>query len=126
MNECAAQRGFLMFRDCGNPATNECATCGRPMCSEHLAASTGFTTCLDCVARRPGDEWNKTTDGREYAYGFRHHFYTAAAFAPIGLGLAALADSFYDDYDIRSFDSRRRHAALADVDDEREPSFGDS
>jgi len=121
MNECAAQRGFLMFRNCGNPATGECGSCGRPMCSEHLAASTGYTTCLDCVARRPGNEWN-STEGREWAYGFRHHYYTAVAFAP--LGLVALADPFYDDYDVRSFDSRAKHAAA--LDEDREPSFGDS
>jgi hypothetical protein len=120
MNECAAQRGFLMFRDCGNPATGECADCGRPMCSEHLAASTNYTVCLDCLARRPNNEWNTTND-REYAYGFRHAFYTTAGFAPIGL---AAADAFYNDYDIRSFDSRRKHAV--DLDEEREPSFGDS
>jgi hypothetical protein len=123
MNECAAQRGFLMFRNCGNPATSECGTCGRPMCSEHLAASSGFTTCLDCSARRPGDAWNKT-EGREWAYGFRHNFYTVAGYAPIGLAAAVAADAFYDDYDVRSFDSRAKHAA--DLDEEREPSFGDS
>lgn len=122
MNECAAQRGFLMFRNCGNPSTNECASCGRPMCSEHLAASTGFTTCLDCVARRPGDEWSGA-DGREYAYGFRHQYYsTFSQYRPLGLDAT---DPYYDDYDIRSFDSRAKHAVDLD-DDDREPSFGDS
>jgi hypothetical protein len=124
MNECAAQRGFLMFRDCGNPASGSCSTCGRPMCSEHLAASTGFSTCLDCAARRPDEAWNKT-EGREWAYGFRNNFYRTAMYAPIGLAAAVAADSFYDDYDVRSFDSRRQHAAALD-EDEREPGFGDS
>ena len=123
MNECAAQRGFLMFRNCGKTATGECSNCGRPMCSEHLAASTNYTTCLDCAARQPDSKWS-AGDDREYAYGFRHAFYTTAAFAPIGLMAAVAADSFYDDYDVRSFDSRRKHAA--DLDEEREPSFGDS
>lgn len=121
MNECAAQRGFLMFRNCGNPAIGGCSSCGRPMCSEHLAASTGFTTCLDCVARRPGEEWTNA-DGREWAYGFRHQYYSAfSQYRPIGLDAS---DPYYDDYDVRSFDSRAKHAV--DLDDEREPSFGDS
>jgi len=124
MNECAAQRGFLMFRNCGNAANTECSNCGRPMCSEHLAASTGFTKCLDCTAREPDSKWSAGND-REYAYGFRHAFYTAAAFAPIGLMAAAAADPFYDDYDVRSFDSRRKNAVAVD-EDEEEPGFGDS
>jgi hypothetical protein len=125
MNECAAQRGFLMFRNCGNPATSECSTCGRPMCAEHLAASTGFSSCLDCAARRPGDAWN-ATEGREWAYGFRNNFYRVARYAPLGIAAAVMADAFYDDYDVRSFDSRAKHAAAADLDEENEPSFGDS
>ncbi len=121
MNECAAQRGFLMFRNCGNPATNECSTCGRPMCSEHLSAASGFTTCLDCSARQQGDKW-QGANGHEWAYGFRHRYYAAGLYHPIGIDRT---DPYYDDYDVRSFDSRAKHAAALD-DDEREPGFGDS
>ena len=64
------------------------------------------------MARRPGTEWT-STEGREWAY---------VAFAP--LGLASLSDPFYDEYDVRSFDSRAKHAAA--LDEDREPSFGDS
>jgi hypothetical protein len=116
MSECAAQRGFLMFRECGNPAGAECGNCGRPMCFEHIGAGGH---CLDCNAHGSMmDTPDGTTAG---AYGFRHHFYHTAGYRPVGLDPS---DAYYDEYDVRGFDSRKRHAAL--LDEEREPDFGDS
>lgn len=118
MSQCAAQRGFLMFRDCGNEADGECSRCGRPMCDEHLARSG---MCLDCEARSmDGEHPDATLLG---AYAFRNDFYRRTHYRP--LGLDAATDPYYDDYDVRGFQSRTKHS-LADVDDDREPGFGDS
>jgi hypothetical protein len=117
MNECAAQRGFLMFHSCGNPAAGECSNCGRPMCEEHLAPNG---QCLDCAARG-GAMSGAALGSALWAYGFRDRFYRGTHYRPLGLDPA---DPYYDDYDVRSFDSRARHAGV--LDDEREPGFGDS
>jgi hypothetical protein len=122
MNECAAQRGFLMFRDCGNAAAAECSNCGRPMCEEHLNGAQ----CLDCAGRGMSMGTGALIGvgvgaTAAWAYGFRHHYYNSSGYRPIGLDAA---DPFYDDYDVRSFNAPARH--VADLDDEREPGFGDS
>jgi hypothetical protein len=107
MNECMSKQGFFSLRPCGEPAATDCATCSRPICSRHLSPTSGFTRCLDCTARgvegdalkQPGTD--PAVDDREWAYGYRRGYYSSHSYAPFNYGDD---DSYYDDYDMRSFD----------------------
>lgn len=127
MAACAVKRGIIALRDCGAEGVNICAECGRPACAEHTRIQSGDVLCVECYARReqaaiaeakgksgtsggaktkyPGrsgtdnDEW----DDLSYPFGYRHHYYSSYGYSPIYIG--DYYDSYYDDYDVRSFDS---------------------
>lgn len=132
MNECMSRQGFFSLRPCGEPAATSCATCGRMVCASHLSPGSGFTSCLDCVARGvegnvlnpPG---NQTGDEREWAYGYRRGYYASHSYSPFYDGDDG-DDDYYDDYDLRSFDrdlgSTSAGAAGTDADDA--PDWTDS
>jgi hypothetical protein len=130
MDTCKILRGFLTLRDCGNPAAANCSACGRSVCSEHLAAGSGFMQCLDCHARASAGSPERAPQGTEtfgadWAYGYRHAYYQSSGYRPIYSGIGR--DAYYDDYDVRSFDPALNHRASSLVDDdERETGFGDS
>jgi len=121
MATCIVRSGFLTLRDCGNPAATKCATCGRPVCSTHLSASSGFTVCLECASQKSTGEGVPESENydSDWAYRYRRHYY-GRGYVPIYMG-----SSIYDDYDTRSFDSDMNDTAL-DQDDSSAASFGDS
>jgi hypothetical protein len=108
MNQCMSKQGFFSLRPCGEAASADCATCLRPVCGRHLSPSSGFTQCLDCTARGVEGQVleprgvNPGTDDREWAYGYRRGYYASGVYSPFNYGDD---DSYYDDYDMRSFDS---------------------
>jgi hypothetical protein len=123
---CMAKRGLLTLRDCENPEARNCATCGRPMCNEHLSARSGHTKCLECAAADPAKDQQFDA---EWASGYRREYYRRSGYAPIllggaaVLGAAALAGAYWDHVDRRAF--RARTAGAFDEDDGG-ATFGDS
>jgi len=115
MNQCAARKGFLTLSDCGEPATTACSNCGRPMCSAHLSAQSGFTMCLDCAASDQSVQEGEY-DG-VWRNRYRDTYYTSSGYIPMH------RSTYYDDQDTRSFDGRPRDADEDDVD---RAGFGDS
>jgi len=115
---CMARSGFLTLRDCGNPEAQACAKCGRPMCTAHLSARSGFTECLDCASRAE----NLSPEDPEWAYGYRRQYYGTSGYAPLYFGHGAA----YDDYDVRSFDSAANVGGPVDDAHEGDAGFGDS
>ena len=110
MERCQAKTGFFSLRDCGEAAAKHCATCKRAMCSKHLSSGSGYTRCLDCDARTAEAKGAKGTLPADrpltdpgFAYRYRTRYYGSSGYAPIYFG--TLYDSYYDDYDMRSFDS---------------------
>ena len=119
-SNCVIRKGFLTLRDCGNPASRDCAACGRPACSKHLAATSGFAQCLECAARSARDQDPGAYDyGPDWSYRYRRHYYSRG-YTPIYTG-----SYYYDDYDVRSFDSRV-NARTVDHDTDTRSDFGDS
>ena len=123
---CLAKRGLLTLRDCNNPESRNCANCGRPMCTEHLSARSGYTKCLECAAADPAKDQQYDA---EWASGYRREYYRRSGYAPIlfgagaALGAAALAGAYWDHVDRRAF--RARTAGSFD-DEDRGAGFGDS
>ena len=116
MSTCAARKGFLTMSDCGNSAARACANCGRDMCSAHLAAQTGFSTCLDCAAAR-SDVVAGEADPL-WAHRYRSSYYAATGFLPV-YG----ASMMFDQHDRASFAGT--HADTFDDEVDR-GGFGDS
>jgi hypothetical protein len=129
MANCTARRGFLTLHDCGNPASTNCVSCSRPICSEHLSPRSGFTQCLDCFARGASQDpaaAKATADDEydpEWSAGYRRSYY-GSGYRPIYSGY--YGSTYYDDYDVRSFDAGASHDAADVDDDDRGTSFGDS
>jgi hypothetical protein len=120
---CMARRGFLTLRECENPEARSCDACGRPMCTEHLSARSGFTRCLECAA--PAfNEADENYDS-DWAYGYRRDYYQRTGYQPIDFAAAGVAASspYWDGVDRRAFRAGAQH----DLDDEsRSGSFGES
>ena len=104
---CQASKGFLTLSPCENPAVTACAQCGRMMCPAHLAAQTGFSTCLTCAATNP-DVQDGEYDG-VWASRYRDSYYEDTGYRPVGT-------SHFDRYDSDSFDETQRDF----VEDDRE------
>ena len=126
MQTCRARRGFFSLRDCGERAAKQCALCARPMCSPHLSPQSGFTRCLDCEGRAvekdvlatpgkkpatPAEKLNASppepadaplTDPA-WSHRYRDRYYSRSGYEPFYFG--TVSDSYYDNYDTRSFDS---------------------
>ena len=145
MDACKSKQGFFTLRSCGETAVRNCTTCSRPMCSRHLSASTGFTTCLDCVARgaeqdivdpagtaKPGEPlvYRPPAHPDDWAYDYRHRYYRARSYAPFYTRSDDGDDSYYDDYDLRSFDrdlGSNRSMSLTDgAEGDSKTDWGDS
>ena len=117
MDACKSKQGFFTLRGCGEMSVRNCDVCARPMCSRHLSASTSFTRCLDCVARgaektalqqppaKPGAPlvYRPPAHPDDWAYEQRHRYYRSHHYAPFYFGDGD-DGSYYDDYDLRSFD----------------------
>jgi hypothetical protein len=116
MSTCAARKGFLTMSDCGNAAARNCANCGRPMCSAHLAAQTGFSLCLDCAAQ--SEQVQEGEYDPVWAHRYRNSYYTNTGFLPV-YGAATA----FDHTDSRSFTSTAGDTLDDDVD---RGGFGDS
>ncbi len=112
MATCMAQRGFLTLSTCDEPATWQCAACGRWTCPLHLSPSSGMTKCLECanagLVSGPEDD---AFDG-DWSHRQRNTYY-AGGYRPL------TAD------DARGFDHRGDHAIDGD-DDQSGGGFGDS
>ncbi len=124
MGTCMARRGFLTLSDCENMATTACSNCGRMMCPVHLSPTSGFTLCLDCAATQQPQQENQegeTDYNEEWATGYRNNYYSETRYAPMYSG--SHHDSYYDDQDVRSFDTEDQGV----VDDEEDRGgFGES
>jgi hypothetical protein len=82
---CAAQKGFLTLGACDSPAVSSCGTCGQPMCSVHLSAQSGFTTCLSCSAADPNvqeGEGEAEYDG-VWRQRYRSSYYDDTGYSPV-------------------------------------------
>ena len=119
MTSCACKRGIFALRACGNPAATACSSCSRPVCEEHLSQLRVVPTCVECVAR--SEEGKAVPEGPEvdytrpdYAYSYRERFYGTSGYRP--LYTAAAYDSYYDSYDVRSFDEDVALPAEAELD----------
>jgi hypothetical protein len=129
MTGCECKSGFFSLRDCAEPVAGSCQACARADCTRHLSPASGFTQCLDCWAKSPQQpvQEDPTAVGQdpnlndEWAYGYRHRFYSSG-YAPIYAG--SHYSTYYDSYDTRSFDDTG-----TDVDDSADDAgagFGDS
>jgi hypothetical protein len=119
-SSCVIRKGFLTLRDCGNPASRNCSACGRPACSKHLDSASGFTQCVECASSAARDRDPGVYDyGTDWPYRYRHHYYSRG-YRPIYTG-----SYYYNDYDVRSFDSRT-NASTVDHDNNPASTFGDS
>lgn len=111
MMKCAVRRGFFVLRDCDEPAMNSCAECGRPICAAHTAMSDTLV-CVECSSRRQEEDENEHDDSQDEqdwydesaAYAYRHEYYSGQRYNPVYSGTRH--DSYYDDYDVRSFDEQ--------------------
>ena len=74
------------------------------MCTMHLAPQSGFTTCLDCMARDPNVQPSAEdeSDG-VWAHRYRDNYYSSSSYRPYYYG-SSYNDTYYDDQDVRSFD----------------------
>lgn len=110
MARCQVKRGFFVLRDCGNGAVAVCSLCNRAVCSEHITPGIAQITCVDCHARQ------QQTDDPDDIYTYRHRYYTETHYAPIYSG--GTYETYYDDYDVRSFDPPTDDDTLDDGPDE--------
>jgi hypothetical protein len=135
MMGCACKRGFFSLRDCGDPVSTTCSSCGRGVCAAHLSPASGFSQCLDCHARgaqaqtqaQPPSTTKRQVSPNaaddEWVYGYRNSYYRTG-YGPIYSGY--YYDHYYDSYDTRTFD---RAAAANPPDDDKpdaETNFGES
>ena len=95
--KCQIKRGFFVLRDCGKPAVATCSVCGRSVCAEHQIKWLASAMCVDCNARR-----SEADTEPEDIYTHRHWHYQHNDYPPIYGG--SNYDSYYDDYDVRSFE----------------------
>jgi hypothetical protein len=126
MDTCAARRGFLTMRDCGEAANQLCNTCQRPMCTEHLSSASGYQQCLDCFTK--GDQAKTTENVDEsdptWARRYQRDYYASSGYHAIYYGRSN--DDYYDDLDVRSFDDDVNAGALDDDDGGERAGFADS
>ncbi|MFP4436753.1 MAG: hypothetical protein ACLFVO_05855 [Chloroflexaceae bacterium] len=94
---CQIKRGFFVLRDCGKHAVTTCSICGRSICAEHQAQRSAKVMCVDCYARR-----YEIDAAPQDVYSYRHWHYQHNDYSPIYGG--SNYDSYYDDYDVRSFE----------------------
>jgi len=124
---CMAKRGLLTLRNCESPESRNCANCGRPMCTEHLSARSGYTQCLECAAADPDKDKNYDA---EWASGYRREYYRRSGYAPIVFGLGALGvaglagAAYWNNVDRRAFHPGAGNRLIDE--DDRDVSFGDS
>ena len=102
---CAVKRGFFVLRDCGSSAASQCSICQRPICYQHMVTRGTTNFCVECNARQLSEEEKRARlqdpedDVGFYAY--RSGFYNRYGYSPFYSGL--YYDSYYDEYDLRSF-----------------------
>lgn len=104
-NRCMCKRGFFALRDCDLPAVKQCERCARPTCQTHLSPHSGMRFCVECAARDEELQRQAQADNTydaDWTYGYRHRYYTDSHYQPLFWG--PITDSYYDDYDFRSFD----------------------
>lgn len=102
MAGCQIKRGFFVLRDCAQPAIGECSSCGRAICRECRAPTMSTTLCVDCYGRQQNNDDDMDWFTGHSIYGYRHGYYTSHAYAPVYFG--GYHDSYYDEYDVRSFE----------------------
>lgn len=122
---CACKRGFFTLRNCEQAAVRNCGACGRPVCQEHLSGRLGMQSCVECAGRQQEDtDYDPDLSpgfNPDWVFSSRHHYYTDSDYQPVSWGQG---DSYYDSYDVRSFDTD-----LVRGDDsggDSSPDFGDS
>jgi hypothetical protein len=120
---CMAKRGFLTLRNCDNPEAQTCETCGRPMCTEHLSARSGYKQCLECASAGVDLDTDPNLDP-EWAASYRRDYYRRSGYSPIDFALMGAAGSYWNGVDRRAF--RANAAGRNPLDEDREPGFGDS
>ncbi|MFZ2957510.1 MAG: hypothetical protein WA705_11515 [Candidatus Ozemobacteraceae bacterium] len=119
MPRCQVKRGFFLLSDCDQPAFNRCPDCGRSTCREHTENASSETVldetmrsaeeetkalCLDCLAKHQvGSDPALETTGSAWIHRFRSGFYRQSRYGPIYFGAFSATDSYYDEFDVRSF-----------------------
>lgn len=123
MSACAVKRGIITLRDCGNEATDTCSVCARPICRDHMKLRGTDIFCVECYARQQqqdaaaGAQQKGSTSAKApkakaatpqydpeddtWAYSYRHYYYSNFFYHPFYTG--SYWNSYYDDYDVRSF-----------------------
>ena len=127
MKGCECRSGFFALRDCDQVVARTCSRCNRGVCSHHLSPASDFTVCLDCWARdydknAPEQVFGnrKAAFDEDWTYAYRQTYYRSG-YRPIYTGTAA--SSYYNTYDMRSFDDDVTPRSDDDVSDS---GFGDS
>lgn len=129
MAKCCIKRGFFVLRDCTTRADTTCSVCNRPVCPDHYKLQDGGAfICLDCFGKRKKElnqkhistsqnkQTYKSIDDESDVYAYRHEYYGYAYYHPIYFGHDM--DSYYDEYDIRSFDNRNEYDTLENEESE--------
>jgi hypothetical protein len=52
MSACQMTRGFFIVRECGDPASDRCFSCGKAVCVEHRTATKDGVRCMECLVVR--------------------------------------------------------------------------
>ncbi|EKD81327.1 MAG: hypothetical protein ACD_39C01858G0001 [uncultured bacterium] len=121
MENCNMKRGFFFLRDCDYPAHQNCTSCGKAFCNEHLRIRPGVNepVCLDCLGKtiqQQSQDKDKKLDTRDgsyddyyydtaWCYGYRSNYYTSGSYSPWYFGTAAKAESSgFNDSDFRVFE----------------------
>lgn len=109
MDNCNMKRGFFFLRECDHPAREECRVCGKAFCNEHLRIhpQQNAPVCLDCLGKQIQGAKDKSCYKDQYqtwGYGYRHNYYQQD-YTPFYVGHRNSNDDFFDNYDVRSFDT---------------------
>ncbi len=118
MKTCESKRGFFILYDCKKESTDICPECKRHLCPEHFQISEKI--CYECQAKSVSNE--KDTYSQLESYRIRQKRLSDDERTVFYFGTDL--GSYYDSYDIRSFDMEL--ANIADMDDSPDEIFFDS
>ena len=99
VSKCKAKVGMLILRDCGELASEKCASCGIPICLDHMTNLPGKgLVCPNCADSDP-DTADKHPFSRTRR---RRHYHSHYGYSPYYYG----HHRYYSDSDRRSVEDR--------------------
>ncbi|MBF0499644.1 MAG: hypothetical protein HQM09_05900 [Candidatus Riflebacteria bacterium] len=127
MAGCQVKKGFFLLFDCDAPADLKCRDCGRYICREHGESDVPGEgiVCYDCWAKRQQSiDVDVSSTGGAWFHRFRTGFYRSTRYGPINFGSTSVSDTYYDEFDVRSFDPGPDGGAVEDSDSGSVPDGG--